>query len=79
MRTSPCANAAHHIIRDELRTLFGNEVASATRILYGGSVSPDNCVALMGEPEIDGLLIGGASLKPETFAAIIKSSHEAGK
>ncbi len=73
--TPDVANAAHRIIRDELRTLFGSEVADTTRILYGGSVSPDNCAALMAEAEIDGLLIGGASLRPETFAAIIKSPH----
>ncbi len=69
------ANAAHQIIRGELRALFGEERASATRILYGGSVSPDNCVSLLAEAEIDGLLIGGASLKPESFAAVINSPH----
>ncbi len=73
--TPEVANEAHRIIRNELRTLFGNEAADAIRILYGGSVSPDNCVALMAETDIDGLLVGGASLRPESFAAIIKSPH----
>lgn len=69
------ANDAHRIIREELKTLFGEQIAKATRILYGGSVSPDNCVSLLAETEIDGLLIGGASLKAETFAKIIRSPH----
>jgi triosephosphate isomerase len=44
------------------------------RILYGGSAKPDNAAALMEQPDIDGLLVGGASLKADDFAAIIKAS-----
>ena len=73
--TPAVANEAHRIIRGELQTLFDSEIAEATRILYGGSVSPDNCAPLLAEPEIDGLLIGGASLKAEAFATIIRSDH----
>ncbi len=47
-------------------------VAAAMRILYGGSVKPDNATALIGQEEIDGALVGGASLKPDSFAAIVK-------
>jgi len=50
---------------------FGDELASAIRILYGGSVKPGNIAELMALPDIDGALVGGASLKPETFSEII--------
>jgi triosephosphate isomerase len=50
--------------------LFNQEVADAVRILYGGSVKPDNVKGLMSQPDIDGALVGGASLKAESFAAI---------
>jgi triosephosphate isomerase len=63
---------AHKIIRAEVATLLGAEVAANIRILYGGSVKPDNAKALIGEEEIDGALVGGASLKPDSFAAIVK-------
>ena len=69
--TPEVANEAHKIIRGELRTLFGSEIADAVRILYGGSVKPDNCDVLLAEPDIDGLLIGGASLDPGSFASIV--------
>ena len=51
---------------------FGDDVAAKMRILYGGSVKPDNAKALMSQPEIDGALVGGASLDPKGFAAIVK-------
>ena len=51
---------------------YSTAAAQAVRILYGGSVKPDNAAALMEEPELDGALVGGASLNPETFAAIVK-------
>jgi triosephosphate isomerase len=63
---------AHKIIRAEVAKLLGADVAAAVRILYGGSVKPDNAHALIGEEEIDGALVGGASLKPDSFAAIVK-------
>ena len=65
------ANEAHAIIRDEVKNLFNADIADATRILYGGSVKPDNCKALLAQPEIDGLLIGGASLDPKSLVTIV--------
>jgi triosephosphate isomerase len=70
--TPEMAADAHRIIRAEVANLFGADVAAAVRILYGGSVKPDNATALIGQEEIDGALVGGASLKPESFAAIVK-------
>jgi triosephosphate isomerase len=70
--TPEMAAEAHRIIRAELASLLGSLVANATRILYGGSVKPENAAALLGEEEIDGALVGGASLKPDSFAAIVK-------
>jgi triosephosphate isomerase len=51
--------------------MFGDDVASGCRILYGGSVKPENISALMGQEDIDGALVGGASLEPESFARIV--------
>jgi triosephosphate isomerase (TIM) len=70
--TPEIAADAHRIIRAEIAKLFGVDVAAAMRILYGGSVKPDNATALIGQEEIDGALVGGASLKPDSFAAIVK-------
>ena len=70
--TPEMAVEAHKIIRAEVAKLLGAEVAAAVRILYGGSVKPDNATALIGQEEIDGALVGGASLKPDSFAAIVK-------
>ena len=70
--TPQMAAAAHKIIRAEVSNLLGADVAAAIRILYGGSVKPDNATALIGQEEIDGALVGGASLKPDSFAAIVK-------
>ena len=70
--TPEMAVDAHKIIRAEVAKLLGAEVAAAIRILYGGSVKPDNAKALIGEEEIDGALVGGASLKPDSFTAIVK-------
>ncbi|HKF49770.1 MAG TPA: triose-phosphate isomerase [Terracidiphilus sp.] len=70
--TPEMAADAHRIIRAEVATIFGSVVASAMRILYGGSVKPDNATALIGQEEIDGALVGGASLKPDSFTAIVK-------
>jgi triosephosphate isomerase len=63
---------AHMLIRAELANIFDTHFAKATRILYGGSVKPENATALLGQEEIDGALVGGASLKPDSFAAIVK-------
>ncbi len=64
------ASEIHARIRSELRLGFGEERAGRTRILYGGSVSAANAAAILAAPEIDGALVGGASLNAETFRAI---------
>ncbi len=69
--TRELAQEAHAFIRERLRKLGGDAVAEAMRILYGGSVKPDNIAALIGMDDIDGALVGGASLAPETFARIV--------
>jgi triosephosphate isomerase len=70
--TPQLASDAHIIIRGEAAKAFGQEFADNLRILYGGSVKPENANALMSEPEIDGGLVGGASLDPKSFSAIVK-------
>ena len=69
--TPEIATAVHDFLRSQIRTRFGSGLADACRILYGGSVKPDNIKALMAEPDIDGALVGGASLDPVSFAAIV--------
>lgn len=68
------AGEAHAHIRQRLRQWFGVEAADKCRILYGGSVKPDNIAALVAEPDVDGALVGGASLDPRGFAEIIKAA-----
>ena len=70
--TPQLAADAHAIIRGEATEAFGEAFARELRILYGGSVKPDNARTLMSEEEIDGALVGGASLDPKSFAAIVK-------
>jgi triosephosphate isomerase len=70
--TPELAAEAHQVIRAEAAKAFGDGVAAQMRILYGGSVKPENATALMAQPEIDGALVGGASLDPKSFAAIVK-------
>jgi len=70
--TPQMAADAHAIIRAEAAESFGQEFADKLRILYGGSVKPENANALMSEAEIDGALVGGASLDPNSFASIVK-------
>jgi len=70
--TPELAAEAHAVIRGEASEVFGEEFAAQLRILYGGSVKPDNAAALMAQEEIDGALVGGASLDPKSFAALIK-------
>jgi len=70
--TPEMAAEAHSIIRAEVARLLGTAIAQHMRILYGGSVKPDNATALCGQSEIDGALVGGASLKPDSFTAIVK-------
>jgi len=66
------ANEAHRIIRREVAAALGQKRADETRILYGGSVKPENTAMLMAQPDIDGALVGGASLDPETFCNIVQ-------
>jgi triosephosphate isomerase len=70
--TPHMAADAHSLIRAEAAKAFGQEYADHLRILYGGSVKPENVGALMAEVEIDGALVGGASLDPKSFTAIVK-------
>ena len=71
--TPQMAATAHATIRAEAANIFGKPFAKALRILYGGSVRPDNSKSLMTETEIDGALVGGASLEAESFAVIVNS------
>jgi triosephosphate isomerase len=70
--TTEIAAAAHMTIRSELEHIFGADVAQNTRILYGGSVKPDIAKEMLQHGELDGALVGGASLDPKTFAAIVQ-------
>jgi triosephosphate isomerase len=70
--TDEQAQEACAVIRQLLNELYNRETAEATRILYGGSVSAENAKALFAMPDIDGGLVGGASLKPE-FAEIVSA------
>jgi triosephosphate isomerase len=67
------AETAHAFLRGWLGARFNPTVSDDTRILYGGSVNPDNAVGLLGQPNVDGALVGGASLKPELFIPIIQA------
>jgi len=69
--TPEMAAEAHRVIRKQMRAHFGEEAAAEVRILYGGSVKPDNVKSLMAQPEIDGVLVGGASLDAVSFAKIV--------
>jgi triosephosphate isomerase (TIM) len=70
--TSEDANATIGVIREQLRKGLGDQMADGLRILYGGSVKPGNIAELMGMPEIDGGLVGGASLDPDDFARVVR-------
>ena len=72
--TPEIASEAHRLIRSEAEKRFGSEAAASLRILYGGSVKPDNIEGLMREGEIDGTLVGGASLDPESFFKIVNAA-----
>ena len=65
------AQAAHAFVRGKIRALFGENTANAVLIQYGGSVKPDNAATLLNLPDVDGALVGGASLKAESFLAIV--------
>lgn len=70
--TSHQAQEVHQFLRSVLEKNFGNMLANSIRILYGGSVKPNNIAELMAMPDVDGALVGGASLDPETFSKIVQ-------
>jgi len=72
--TPEMAAEAHARLREELAARFGGDVARSTRILYGGSVSPANSPALFAKAEVDGGLVGGASLAAGDFAALLAAA-----
>jgi triosephosphate isomerase len=74
--TPETAQQAHRFIRDFFHSRYGIEVATRLRILYGGSVKPDNVDGLMAQPDIDGSLVGGASLNADDFARIVNFIRE---
>ncbi|HQZ38418.1 MAG TPA: triose-phosphate isomerase [Vicinamibacterales bacterium] len=69
------AQQAHEHIRGRLTQWFGPDAAARCRILYGGSVKPDNAAALMSQPDIDGALVGGASLDTDSFVKIVERAR----
>jgi len=69
--TPEIAQKVHAICRNILSGMYGEEIANDTKILYGGSVSPDSVDGLLAQPDIDGALVGGASLSGESFGRII--------
>ena len=73
--TADDANTGNAIIRAELASVLGPQEAGVTRIQYGGSVTPDNAAELLSQPEVDGALVGGASLKAEAFASIVRAAE----
>lgn len=75
--TSDMANEACAEIRSTIAELYGQETAEQVRIQYGGSVKPENIAELLAQPDIDGALVGGASLEPESFIALAEAAgHE---
>ena len=68
------AEAVHAFIQEVLGQLYSDEIGQAVRIQYGGSVKPDNADELFGQPNIDGGLVGGASLEADSFAAIVRAA-----
>jgi triosephosphate isomerase len=72
--TPEIASASHKLMREEAAKRFGEEASQQVRILYGGSVKPENIAGLMNEVELDGALVGGASLDPESFAALVRAA-----
>jgi len=73
--TAEQAGEAHAHIRDRLHQWFGHEAAELCHVIYGGSVKPDNIVALIAQPEVDGALVGGASLDIQSFVEIVTKSQ----
>jgi len=74
--TTEQAQEAHAFIRQQLAALYDAGVAEAVRIQYGGSMNPGNAAELLAQPDVDGGLIGGASLKADSFSAIVKAASK---
>ena len=72
------ARIIREVVRGTLVDLYGDDVAQSIRVQYGGSVKPNNIAEFIREPEIDGALVGGASLRAEDFAEIVRIAREAG-
>jgi len=70
--TPEMAQEVHKVIRDELKAILGSAAAAKVRILYGGSMKPENASELLDQPDIDGGLIGGASLKAKSFVELVE-------
>lgn len=71
--TPQMAQEVHHFLRELIKKEWGSFVSENTPLLYGGSVTPETLPALLQEPDIDGALVGGASLNPESFKALLKA------
>jgi triosephosphate isomerase len=69
------AQEAHVFVRAKLRLLYGDKIAGATPIIYGGSVTPENAGGLLHQPDVDGALVGGASLKADSFLKIVAAAR----
>ncbi len=69
------AQAAHAFIRGKIRAIYGENVADSLLIQYGGAVKPDNAAGLLNLPDVDGALVGGASLKADSFLAIVNAAR----
>ena len=74
--TAAQAQEVHQYIRNLLTQMYGDEVAQEVRIQYGGSVKPENIAELVSQKDIDGALVGGASLQAESFVKIVKNCHK---
>lgn len=72
--TTEQAQDAHAFVRKTVAKLFGQPAADAMTILYGGSAKPENVAGLLAQPDVDGGLVGGASLKADTFLSIVKTA-----
>lgn len=72
--TDDQAQEAHAYIRGEIKSLYNVTASDAMRVLYGGSVKPENIAGLISRPDIDGALVGGASLKADSFAALVNAA-----
>src|SRR5262249_27347237 len=77
--TTEQAESAHAHLRTWLASRYNSETAAATRILYGGSVKPQNAQSLLEQPNVDGALVGGASLKADDFLPIVWAAEKVKK